>query len=799
MRNYGKKILGVVAAATMLCSVALTTGCGKTDFKMPAPNAADFSGEVKSNGGFAVEKGNYIYFINGSAENTADNTYGEVVKGSLMRITKAQLAAGEYDEAERIVPSLFVSKNYDAGIFVYGDYLYYATPTTDKNLQGEVENSYIDFKCLKLDGSEAPMEGKFFHLASANAFFRFVEEDGVVYCLYQDGTSLKSYNTVSKKHTVLVKGASSYFYDMKDTTNGNVYYTMPVTYDIATDIAKQTSDYNQLYCVNAAATAKEVGKKAEGKISYTVEGKEADKDETYTKTYTFDAEYLENDYANFKSSDYTTYPYVNLGQLVLDGVGASSFDAGWFNEDNKADSLEFGVKGYTYTVARYENGGVYFTRNTDTKLYYLSDERDGKSWNTIKANDAENTAEVDIVALDVAKASSAALFMVDEDENTGVRTHTYLYHSGSTLSRATAEVDGTQGEVVDIIRNISAATLWKTEGDFLYYYTDYNNGNNLSRVKYTGDKEAYKSFFAEKEGYEDYQPVTIPLVEWSKDWYKPEIFVVGENKAVVLYSNVQKYGNSLVSYGYVYAAQIGTTKEIQDNIDNYEAYTEYLETYSDSDKEEAQKLIKYFFSASTVIGKDAAKLSDEVIELYKDKNKAEDEQDALYKEVLGKFTVADGAEKAELVTESEIIGLVGQVLDEDKDAIENAWKDTLLKPDADEEEDNSLPGWAIALIVIGAVLVVAAGAAVPVIIILKKKAAAKREAEATVNAYRRKKIDTTDDKSIDVYADEKEDEAAEEETETPAEEPAENTQNAEEEAPAEEVEAPVSDGEEKTE
>ena len=67
MRKYGKKILGIVAAATMLCSVVMAAGCDKVDFKMPTPNAADYAGEVKSNGGFAVEKGNYVYFINGVA------------------------------------------------------------------------------------------------------------------------------------------------------------------------------------------------------------------------------------------------------------------------------------------------------------------------------------------------------------------------------------------------------------------------------------------------------------------------------------------------------------------------------------------------------------------------------------------------------------------------------------------------------------------------------------------------------------------------------------------------------------
>ena len=33
---------------------------------------------------FAVEKGGFIYFINGAEDYKADNTYGNVVKGALM-------------------------------------------------------------------------------------------------------------------------------------------------------------------------------------------------------------------------------------------------------------------------------------------------------------------------------------------------------------------------------------------------------------------------------------------------------------------------------------------------------------------------------------------------------------------------------------------------------------------------------------------------------------------------------------------------------------------------------------------
>ena len=653
MRKYGKKILGIVAAATMLCSVAATAGCGKTNFKMTAPVEADYNAnesKVQSNGGFAVEKGNYVYFINGVESNTADNTYGKVEKGALMRITKAQLAAGEYNKADVVVPSLFVSQDYEAGIFVYGDDVYYATPTTEKNLEGQVENGYIDFKSANLKTGKV-MDGKFFHIPASGAQYRFVEDGGVVYCLYEEDGALKSFDTKNKKHTVLVEGASDYFYDKSNPSNPNVYYTMPVTHNIATEIASQTSDYNQLYSVRASASVKDVGKEEEGKIGYTVEGKEADNDGTYSKKYTFDAKYLKDKQEGFKASDYTTYPYVNLGQLVLDGVGSKyssdeTYDGGWFNEDTVADSLEF--KGYTYTISHYENGGVYFTRSTDSKLYYLSDTR--SDWDTIKANDAAATAELDVVALDTTYASATALFEVSAD-NAGVRTHTYLYKDGNAIFKATAKQDGVVDNKFEIVYDASSANLWKTEDGYLYYYADYNNGNSLSRVKYTGEKQDYNNLLNKEE----FKAVTLPLVEWSKDWYKPEIIDLGNDQSVVLYANTQKYGNSASTFNYVYAAKMGTTADIQANIDKYEAYEEYLNGYSSNT--DSQNLIKYFFSAGTLLSAEEMELEQEIKDLYKDESKAEEEQDAFYKEVVGKFTATDD-KKAELATESEFIALV---------------------------------------------------------------------------------------------------------------------------------------------
>ena len=78
-------------------------------------------------------------------------------------------------------------------------------------------------------------------------------------------------------------------------------------------------------------------------------------------------------------SDYATYPYVNLGKLVLDGKGKSFDEANPVTQYNDTDAGEASVPyGYTYTVQSYENGGLFFKRkdNMSAKeyLYYVANE-----------------------------------------------------------------------------------------------------------------------------------------------------------------------------------------------------------------------------------------------------------------------------------------------------------------------------------------------------------------------------------------------------------------------------------------
>ena len=254
---------------------------------------------------------------------------------------------------------------------------------------------------------------------------------------------------------------------------------------------------------------------------------------------------------------------------------------------------------------------------------------------------------------------------------------------------------------------------------------------------------------------EEYKPLTLPLVDWKSDWYKPE-FVNANGTTVVLYANAQSYGTGSTAYNYVYATKLGTTAEIIAMQDAIDEVNEFIDSYTDNSQ--LQAVMDYYFKTGKTAAFDAVK---DVEDLYTDYQKDEfDKFVAMFVEggqFAGKFEMAHAA-------------LVGRMTKTDEEAIAVDWANSLLSEKEEEATKKGLPTWAIVLIVVGGVLVVA-GATVAIVIGAKKKAAkAKKEADI-VNAYQRKKIDTTDDKTIDVYADEEP--ATEETVEEPVEEIAE--------------------------
>lgn len=748
MRDKAKKIISLVAAATLLGSTLALSACGGKNYSLDKPLTMPEAGEAVENGGFVVEKGGYAYFINGAENYDADNTFGNVVKGALMRIDTDDLAAGNYDKVETVVPMLFTAQNFDAGIYIYGDYVYYGTTPVDEDLYGNALTSSLDFKRAKLDGSET-MKEEYFRVSSNSLEYRFVEIDDVVYCLYNDGGTLKSFNTDTRVTTTLVAGTDiKYYFDETDAENGTVYYTMPVKKNVDKASASDEA-YNQLYRVSADATVS-VDKDA---VSYTVTGK------GYTKTYNFAGLKDLNKEAKdegkeepYDLSDYTTYPYVNAGELVLDGISkAGEVQVTQFSNAADYEAAAPQEFGYKYTVQSNENGGVYFTRakvlagdeNEVAELYFLDGDDVSGTWNTISANE-----NLTVVSKDTANATAAAVFYISGGK------HYYLYVANSNLYRATL-VEKTLTDagntpytaLVDEAVEIVATGMGSSENllfvkDNYLYYTD--GSNHLFRVDYTGEEEDYSPLNVDLETSE-YVPVQILEIEYDTSWYAPKF--VGNT---LLFGTAQTTNST--NYKYVYGVNLAgangmmNVQELKAFNEKYTKVTDYIEEIEDDETESA---IRYYFRTGKT------DLYEAVKDLYETEEK--NEIDAFVGHTVSANKSAnDYTEKFKdgdkfYDVESYFYKLLGAVNEADKEAMKAGWE-TALRHETVEEEKEEFPVWAIILIVVGSVLV-AGGVAFIVVWQVKKAKKAAKEKEI-VSLGKRKHIDTTDDKSIDVYADE---------------------------------------------
>lgn len=734
MRKATKAILTSVLALGLSCSALV--GCSST----PALEG-DTSGAVVSNSGFVVQKGNYYYFINGSETCESSNKTGSVVKGALMRIAKSDLDAGKFGNAEMVVSSLMVAGDYSSGIYIYGDRVYYATPTTAKNKNGQVMNTYLDMKSTKLDGTDT--SDVYLRMTDNKASYRFVEVDGVVYCMYiSNENQLRSYNTSTKKETLLVDGMASYVLP-NDRTNAGVYYTMSVLVDRDKE-ASYTEKYTQVYYVSADVT----------EAPYT---------------YSFDEDYVKE----YKKDNDDKDPYINLGKLVLDGYGS---ECAYTQFNHNEGTTPYTPSGYTYNLLSYNNGGLYYTRTYVDKtsssadggfLFYLADEYVLKSdWNAVSGNAFMARADAgeynDIVSYDTTNASSAAIFLKNGNQ------HSYLYTENNAIFRADVKqtASGIVKETLRIVDKTVTPSLMYVDSqngfDYLYYSATGVNGSYLYRAAYNGTASDYNALLAN----EDYKPVQILKIDFASDWYLPE--KIGD---YLFYNNAEAIGSS--SYNYI--CVLNANKTNSEFAKFNEKYSEIMDEINDlaSKYPDLSNLVKYAYwttgkndvfnayylangeTHSTVykntdyFNKLIAQAKEEGYSdtyFYSDYYKTQ--FDAFLNrtgDYAGKFVDENGTDYG---VQSYFYNWIGQITDDEMANIDNVYKIGWVKA-IPEEEEEGLPTWAIVLIAVGSVLVVAGIAlAIALPIVLKKKKAN--------NAPKKEKmvVDTSDDEDIDVYADE---------------------------------------------
>ena len=177
-----KKIIYAFLLAIMAVIISVgIVGCG--DESNWAGTSIKDWGAVKSINGFVCETENNLYFINGQGSSTSDNEFGVPVKGALIGIKKADFLSGKMDKAEIVVPKLFTSSDYKAGLTVYGDYVYYGTPNTATNSSGDIANNEMVIARTKLDGTDTT---ELTVLPSNSTEFRVLQKAGKIYVVYYD-------------------------------------------------------------------------------------------------------------------------------------------------------------------------------------------------------------------------------------------------------------------------------------------------------------------------------------------------------------------------------------------------------------------------------------------------------------------------------------------------------------------------------------------------------------------------------------------------------------------------------------
>ncbi len=231
-----KKVLTVLSL--LVIAVCALTGCGKSWGPVEGASRKD---AVTSNGGFMVQKGNYYYFINGATDTTVNNKFGTPVQGAIAVADATDLQK----EVKIVVPKAIVAGDKAAGIFIYEDWIYYATPNADKDKDGEVQSSYLDFARTKLDGTKTETV---LYTDSNSTLYRYGMSGTDVILAYHDASANKivSYNFTTKKTTVLAEDIAACIFS-KDLASGLAFYTKAVVIDEENDVV---ASYNKVYKLN---------------------------------------------------------------------------------------------------------------------------------------------------------------------------------------------------------------------------------------------------------------------------------------------------------------------------------------------------------------------------------------------------------------------------------------------------------------------------------------------------------------------------------------------------------------------
>ncbi len=169
-------LLCLVLAFSLVACSAVTTYT--FDGVSGGPQAAT---SVYNNNSTVAFVDGYAYYINASMPYYSSNTFGSVTLGTLNRL---DLSTGEI----AVIQPKLLADSYASGFYIYGDKIYYTSPSDTTDRDGNREYTYLDIMVCDLNGANPTKLYTFGSLRTVS----FDMENGVVYALYEDEYQIKS-------------------------------------------------------------------------------------------------------------------------------------------------------------------------------------------------------------------------------------------------------------------------------------------------------------------------------------------------------------------------------------------------------------------------------------------------------------------------------------------------------------------------------------------------------------------------------------------------------------------------------
>ena len=358
----------------LLCIVTLgLVGCGKK-----SNDTVDTSVATKGNSGSVVTRGDYVYFVNGYKSFEVfnkGNLSTNFTVGGLYRVKLNDNKELDYNNesltsAEKLSGNLAGFEN--TSLYVFGNTIYYATPITEVDKEGRLQNTKIEFKRVSISGGKSEVVYKA-GVESVNTKFEFYYANGGVYLLVNENGTLNRVECFGKfnvsqvatgvKSVVMPRDIDDVF---ASDNYKNIYYTKTnddgkievYNYDVLSNRNqyKKTTNFKTMELVEFKF----------GHLYFKASGNDYP---NYTYFYRVDA--TENAIKNMAAEKLTSdkdYTNIYLLENETDGFIAQSSSATYYLGYNTgAESAPVLIDSSKLEFIAMQDGYVYVKSSTDIK------------------------------------------------------------------------------------------------------------------------------------------------------------------------------------------------------------------------------------------------------------------------------------------------------------------------------------------------------------------------------------------------------------------------------------------------